>query len=265
MNGTVTMSVKAALLSALVLLALVVAYLLGGAGGTRATPADAVADDTSATTEGQPGTLRMIGTGEATVVPDQLIFDLAVTDKQAELDQALTNTSATMRRVLAALREYGVGEADVQTTGLQMHPEYDYPPYVSPVLTGYRVTQRALVEVRDLALGGSTVSAAIRTGGNGVRVTRLRLGVSDPDAALDRARDAAVAAANAKAERYARAAGQSLDEVLSLREVRSTTPRQPRWQVLTKDVAARDALAAVPIRAGRDDLEVRVEVVWSLA
>lgn len=262
MNGTVTVSVKGLLLAGSVLLALVTAYLLGGAGGTTVVPAGAAAaDDTTAQT--QQRTLRMVGGGETTVVPDQLRFDLSVTDKQPGLEQALDNSSRTMKRVLAALREYGVRDVDVQTTGLQMHPEYDYPSYSPPVLTGYRVTQRAVVTVRDLAQGGRAVSAAIETGGNGVRASDIRLGVADPEAALDRARDAAVAAATAKAERYAEATGQQLGEVLSLREVRSTTPRQPRWQA---GYASRDALAelaAMPIRAGKDDLGVRVEVVWS--
>ena len=119
-----------------------------------------------------------------------------------------------MERVLAALDDQGVEEADVQTTGLQMYPEYDYPSYGPPVLTGYRVTQRARVVVRELAQGGEAVSTAVETGGNGVRVTDIRLGVSDPEAALGRARDAAVEAATAKAEQYAAATGQTLGEVL---------------------------------------------------
>ena len=45
-------------------------------------------------------------------------------------------------------------KADVQTTGLSMYPEYDYPAYSPPVLTGYRVTQKAQVHVRELAEGG---------------------------------------------------------------------------------------------------------------
>src|SRR3712207_6871486 len=57
--------------------------------------------------------------------------------------------------------------------------------------TGYRVTQRARVTVTQLARGGQVVSAAVETGGNGVRATDLRLGVSDPEAALAKARDAA--------------------------------------------------------------------------
>lgn len=264
MDRTVTVSIKGLLVAALALLALVTAYLLGGAGGTTVVPASAAADQTAENTEAGPRTLRMVGAGEATVVPDQLTFDLSVADKQPALDRALANSSATMERVLAALRPYGVRDVDVQTTGLQMHPEYAYSSYAPPVLTGYRVTQKALVTVRDLAQGGKAVSAAVETGGNGVRASDIRLGVADPEAALGKARDAAVTAATAKAERYADAAGQSLGEVLSLREVRSATPREPRWQAGYASRAALDEVAALPIRAGRDDLTVQVEVIWAL-
>ena len=264
MERTVTVSVKGLLVAAVVLLALLAAYLLGGVGGTVPAPAGA----TATTERPQPAandvrTLRMVGAGEATVVPDQLTFSLSVTSKRLELDDALGSSSATMRRVLGVLEDLGVRSADVQTTGLQMHPEYDYPDYSPPVLTGYRVTQRAQVKVRELADGGKAVSAAIEAGGNGVRVGDIRLGVSDPDAALGKARDAAVEAATAKAQQYAAATGQSLGDVLALREVDSDTPR--RAPVLS-GYAARDSVelqAAMPVEAGRDDLKVRVEVVWA--
>lgn len=261
MERTVTVSVRGLLVAGLVLLALVAAYLLGGAGGAAPVPAQAapVAQQPPAAVEQR--TVRMSGTGEATVVPDELGFALSVTAEQGDLDQALATSTATLKRVLAALRAQGVREADVQTTGLQMHPEYDYPPYAPPVLTGYRVTQRAQVRVRELARGGEAVSAAIAAGGNAVRVSGIRLGVSDPEAALGRAREAAVAAATTKAERYAAATGQALGEVLTLREVGGGRPPSP--VVVTAQRALRDELAALPVRAGKEDLAVRVEVVWA--
>ena len=263
MDTTVTVSVRGMLVTAVALLALATAYLLGGAGG--AAPADAQTAPTAPNAPeqdaGQERTLRMVGKGEATVVPDMLGFTLSVTAKQPTLDGALDRASGTMRRVLSALGEQGVRSADVQTTGLQMYPEYDYPTYGPPILTGYRVTQRARVVVRELADGGEAVSTAVATGGNGVRVSDIRLGVSDPEAALDRARDAAVETATAKAEQYAAATGQQLGAVLRLRELRGSGPRpQP---VLSYEYAARDVAGTVPVRAGRDDLEVEVEVVWA--
>ena len=260
MDDTVTVSVRGLLVAAVALLALLAAYLLGGAGGAPAAPAQATPASTERVAKEAARTLRMVGTGEATVVPDQLGFTLSVTAEQPALDGALHRSSVTMRRVLAALREHGVRGADVQTTGLQMHPEYAYPTYGPPVLTGYRVAQRARVVVRELADAGDAVSTAVGTGGNAVRVTDIRLGVSDPEAALGRARDAAVEAATAKAEQYAAATGQSLGDVLGLREVGGGGPRpQP---VLSYRAAAGD-LAELPVRAGRDDLDVKVEVVWA--
>lgn len=266
MTSTVTVSVKGLLVSGLVLVALVTAYLLGGAGGTVGSPAQAADDETpAAATAPEERTLRMVGAGQATVVPDQLTFTLSVTDKQPGLDQALAGSSATMDRVLARLKALGVKDGDVQTTGLQMHPEYDYPAYAPRVLTGYRVTQQAQVTVRELARGGRIVSAAVSTGGNGVRATGLRLGIADPEAALAEARDAAVAAATTKAEKYAAATGQSLGQVLALRELGGDRGSRNRMELgATLSRAAYDA-GKLPIRAGKEDLGVTVEVRWAFS
>ena len=170
-----------------------------------------------------------------------------------------------MRRVLAALEEQGVKKSDVQTTGLSMYPEYDYPAYSPPVLTGYRVTQQAQVHVRELAKGGSAVSSAVEAGGNGVRVSDIRLEVGDPDAVLEKARDAAVDAATAKAEQYA-ARGRP--------DARRRRRASARWALRPAATSGRQSLGRaaygaadlaafkLPIRAGKDDLTVRIEVVW---
>lgn len=266
MNTTVTLSVKGLLTAGLVLLALVTAYLLGGAGGGTVVPAQAGTEPPAeAGSAAGERTLRMVGTGEVTVVPDELSFTLTVTDKEPALDQALADSSRTMDRVLTRLRDFGVRPGDVQTTGLRMHPEYDYRDYGPPVLTGYRVTQQAQVRVRDLAQGGRAVTAAVETGGDGVRARDLRLGLADPEAALARARDAAVASATAKAEQYAAATGQTLGAVLGLREVGGR--ERGRRDVLAGYAMQRAAIdrGAVPISAGKDELRVEVQVLWELS
>ena len=57
----------------------------------------------------------MTGRGEATAVPDQLSFGLSVTAKRDDLEDALDDSSATMKRVLAepgGVRRRGEGRAD---------------------------------------------------------------------------------------------------------------------------------------------------------
>jgi uncharacterized protein YggE len=254
---------QTALLTLLVVLGLLVAFLLGNAGGAPAQAAPVYLGDQPAA-RAAGGAIKMTGVGKATVVPDQLTFSLSVTDKQTDLDQALSRSSATMKRVIAVLGQHGVKSSDVQTTGLQMYPTYDYHSYGPPTLTGYRVTQRASVVVHDLAEGGKAISAAIGAGGNGVRATNIRLGVSDPEAALAKARKAAVDQATEKAQEYADATGQTLGTVVSIREGRSSRPVRHELynQRATFDMAG---AVALPIKAGKDDLSVKVSVVWTFS
>lgn len=262
MNTNVTVSVRSILLTALVVLALVVAYLLGSGGGAG-TSAQA-ADDSGDTAPRR--VLTMTGTGDASAVPDELSFGLGVTVTRTDLGSALDAASVTMDRVLGSLTKYGVAKSDVQTTGLSMTPVYDYQPYDPPTITGYRVTQRASVLVKELAKGGVAVAAAVAAGGNDVRVSNLRLLVGDPDAATARARDAAVAEAKAKAEQYAEASGQTLGDVLTLREVHvKPLPTTPTVHLARGMIAQDGALKALPIRAGKESTTVTVRMVWELA
>jgi uncharacterized protein len=260
MRGNVTVSVRSILLAGLVGLALVTAYLMGGRGDVVTAPASAAPEEQS----GQR-LMRMEGAGEASAVPDQITFSLSASAQRLDLDDAMAASSSTMARVLAELGKHGVEKSDVQTTGLSMHPEYEYHAYDPPTLVGYRVTQRASVQVDELAQGGPAISAAVDVGGNGVRVSGIRLGLADPDAVMKRARDAAVESATAKAEQYAAATGQSLGDLVSIREVGRPAQRYQPQSALRDFAYDRVALTkALPIRAGKDDLEVRIQVVWAL-
>lgn len=264
MNSNVTVSVRGLLVAALVAMALVVAYLLGGSDG--ATPAaQAAADDSSA--PAQHRVLTMSGTGEAGAVPDQLSFSLGVNVTRVDLDDALDAANTSMTRVLGALGEYGVEKSDVQTTGLSMTPVYEYHDYSPPTITGYRVSERASVLVKELKQGGKAVSAAVAAGGNTVRVSDIRLLVGDDDAVMEKARDAAVAEATAKAEQYAEASGQTLGDVVTLREMhaRPLPSVELRSAALARGYLDTNALKAMPIRAGRDHGSVTVQIVWELS
>ena len=260
MDRPVTVRLGSVLLAVVMVLAVAVAYLVGAAGG-GGEPAQA-ADNGARPSTDQPRTVRMVGKGQVTAVPDMLSFTVVVTVKRTELDAALADSSTTMKSVLDRLADFGVAKGDVRTTGLSMSPEYAYHSYAPPTLTGYRVTQQARVHVRTLGQGGAAISAAVATGGNEVRVRNLQLQVSDPDAALAEARTAAIEQAKAKAEEYAGAAGGELGAVQTIREisVQAPTPRP-----LAYNTAADAPLKSVlPIRAGESDLSVRVEVVWAL-
>ena len=257
-DRSVTVSAKGMLVAAVAALALVVAYLLGAGGGSaQAAPTMSSAP----TTHAIPRTLVTTGTGRTAGVPDELTFSLSVGLVRSDLRAALRDANATMDRVLARLDAVGVRRSDVQTTGLQMNAVYDYHSSGPPTLRGYRVSQRAQVLVRDLTRGGRAVTAAVRTGGNDVRVSNIGLRIGDIEALLAHSREQAVEQATAKAREYADATGQTLGPVMSLREVHATAPAV---QPLTFNRAAMDAVGqALPVRAGKERLAVTVRIVWS--
>jgi uncharacterized protein YggE len=255
-DRNVTVSTRSLVLAVLALLALVAAYVLGGTGEAGAGQQEPA---------GRDRTLAMRGVGTVTAVPDQLAFTVAVTVEDDDVAPAMDTASRTTARVLRVLAGHGVARADTQSTGLGISPQYDYRSS-TPVLTGYRVNQRMRVTVTDLATSGKAIAAVVEAGGNAVRVSNIALGLQDPDALLGEARDAAVAEATAKARQYADATGQDLGEVVSLKEVtRGGRRDELLHQSGYKSLRAVADAAAVPIRAGEEELAVTVQVVWAFA
>lgn len=254
--------VRSLALGAAAALTVVSAYAVGSSQAD-ATTAAGVTEPRSVNAAEGPGTrtIALQGTGESTGVPDQLTFRLSVRAKAGDVTTALDDASGSMRRVLGALGRADVRRRDVRTTGLSVRPDYDYSSSGPPVLTGYVATQSVSVLVRELRDAGAAIAAATEAGGNAVRLSGVGLRIGDRDELLADARDAAVAQARAKAEQYAAATGQALGPVLSVREVRA---RGGSPVELGYARVAMDAAAAVPIRAGSEDLKVTVAVVWEL-
>lgn len=248
-----TIKISTVLLVVTLVLLVAVAWMLGSM-----TSRSEAATDTATT----PATIQMSGTGKASVVPDEVAFTVRVSVKQSELDAALSAANAAMGRALKALGGHGVTRKDTQSTGLDMEPEYYYPDNGEPRLTGYRVSQSMRVVVRELSKAGGAISAVVKQAGNDVQVHNIALQVGDPEKAMGAARDKAIAQAREKAEQYAAASGAKLGSVLTVREAASSSP-DSGVEVMNQafDLAAAKSM---PIRAGEDELSVRVSVTWKL-
>jgi uncharacterized protein YggE len=240
-------------------IALLAAYFVGSLHDGGGTTAAAAAED--ATSPDTP-TIVMTGTGEAIGVPDQLRFSVAVEADGSDVSVALDQANATTRRVFNALEANGVKHDDLQTTGLSIHPNYDYSGEGPAVIIGYSASERLTVLVDSLTGSGKVLSAAAAAGGNAVRISGIKLQVGDKDALMKKARRDAIDEAMTKAKEYADAAGRELGDAISIREVNATSVR-PVPLAFDSASAFRDA--SVPIRAGTAPLKVTVAVVWTFA
>jgi uncharacterized protein YggE len=254
MDKTLTVSVRNLVTTVVAAVAMLAAYVLGTANAGQSVAA-AVAP-----TEAD-NTIVMTGTGEAVGTPDQLAFNLGVRTQAADVSTALQQANAVTRKVVKAVRGHEVAFKDIQTTGLSIHPTFDYSSSGPAVITGYAVGQTVAILQRDLRDAGATISAAVDAGGNAVRLSNVRLQVGDDEALLSEARKAAIAEAHDKAEQYASAAGTVLGTVSSVREVSAPAPMVQSYRTASLDSAEP---SSVPIRPGRSETSVTVSVVWSL-
>lgn len=274
MPTTVTLSLRSLVVTVAVVTAVAAAYTAGsaradaepatvgtvGAGGAGGTVSTA---PVAASTQANGVFVR--GSGAATGVPDQLRFSFSSHATDSDVSSAVARAGFATRRVLSALRAHDVAREDVQTTGLSLHPVYDYSGDGPAQITGYAASQRFTVLVRDLARAGETLAAAVDAGGNAVRLSGVRLEVGEQQALLRQARARAFADAKAKAQQYAQAAGLRLGDVVSVKEGVSGQPLDSGADLSFGRGRLLEDLRAVPVRAGQEEITVEVSLVWSLA
>jgi len=202
----------------------------------------------------------IIVTGEGVVAmrPDMATIRLGVTTEARGAAQALADNSAEMADILAFLRQEGVDETDIQTSGLHLSPrQEDYRNASStPRVVGFVATNQVTVRVRDLDRLGPVLDAVVREGAN--RFDGLSFGLTDDSAALAEARRQAVADARAKAETYAGAAGATLGPIRLIQDQSGgAAPVQMRM--------AAESVQGVPVAPGEVSVRASVTITWDLA
>jgi uncharacterized protein len=274
---TLTFTPRRAALVVVAVLALTVVYVIGAArsGGAPATASTFVGTSTSLTPASprlsptaQSATTPVIGGPGITVggranvagTPDTLRLDLSVVATASSVSEALASANRSADSVQRSLLANGVGRKDLQTSGLSIQPDYDYSNGATPRLKGYQVSESISAKLRNLGRAGDAIGQAVGAGGNAVRVNGISLDLEDTGALVSSARDRAYADARAKAEQYAKAAGRSLGDVMSITEDVSTP------SPIAVPYAAVDSAksASVPIQPGSQDVSVSVTVVFTM-
>ena len=152
--------------------------------------------------------------GEASVAPDLAVVSFAVTGNGRELAPTRDDVNQRSSAVLAALRDLGVADGDLNAPDVGIHPEYDYRK--GQRLIGYRVMRQMTAKVRDLDRLGDVLDGLVAAGAN--EVHGAQMSASDPSAAEHEALAAAVTAARAKAEVLATASGVKLGPLARIDE-----------------------------------------------
>ncbi len=213
-------------------------------------------------------TISVSGSGTVSARPDQAVVRLGMETMAETADQALSRNSEQMQAVIAALKETGVPTDSIQTQTVQLRPQYETPeppegrdPDASGrasgrELVGYVASNVVEASTEDLDVVGDLLDTAVQAGAN--RVEGISFRVENATELLEQAREAAWENAEQKAGQLAELSGVTLDEVVSINE----STRGPRPVYLGGAVEREEA--AVPIEPGTEDVQVDLQVTWSI-
>jgi len=207
-----------------------------------------------ATACGSSSTKRAITVSASATVkakPNLVNFSFGVTSDGASSSEALSASSAAMRRVIAAIKKQGVAARDIQTQQVNVYPKTDS----NGNTTGYTASNSVSVNLRIVAKAGRLIERVTAAGANlesGPTFSR-----ENPELTYEKALNLAIDKAHAKAASIAKHVGLSLGKPSSIDE-----GSEPNVIYGAMDRASAKG-APVPIEPGRVEVTATVTVSYS--
>ncbi|HVU12560.1 MAG TPA: SIMPL domain-containing protein [Phototrophicaceae bacterium] len=209
-------------------------------------------------------TLTVGGTGTAYAPPDVAYVDLGVQTIDTDLATAFSKTGDSISSVLKALKALGIADADIQTSGINVSPQYQYDNNGN--ITGkpsYTVSNTIHVTVRQVDQVEKVLTDSVESGANTIQ--GLSFGIQDMDTVEAHARVQAVDDAKSRAQQLASELGVTLGKPLVVTETPQTTVPTPITFGARAGVAAVAPAASQPVSQGQLSVEVDVQITFSIS
>lgn len=200
-------------------------------------------------------TMNLSAYGEVRIAPDMATINIGVSTEARTAAEAIRLNATRMNEVISSLRTQGIAQRDIQTSSLNLNPQYVYEQNRPPRLTGYQANNQVTIRVLDLARLGQAIDATVGAGAN--QINGISFGLQDPQAAEDEARRKAVQALQAKASLYAGALGSRIVRIVNLTEGGGYSPPPPMPMPMMRMQAA-EAAGNTPVSGG--EVVVRIDI-----
>lgn len=199
-------------------------------------------------------------TEQVSVIPDiaEIVYSIQTQGSDAQTCQE--ENSATSDQVVALLKQLGIEENSIRTTGYYLNPVYDWSGSIQ-LLTGYEAVTTLTISDLPMDQVGEVLTQSVDAGVNNIQsISYLS---SKYDTAYQEALSLAVAAARTKAEALAQAEGCTVGEILSIQETSGYTQARYNDTALTQSTmsAAEESVSIMP---GELDIEASVVVEFSM-
>lgn len=148
-------------------------------------------------------TLTVYGNSTTMATPNVAQITVGVTNQASTAHVALTQNNTILDRVVHRVESLGIQKSSIQTTGLNINPNYNQAN--PPSITGYQVDDNATVNA-PMAKAGQVIDTAVAAGAN--QVNGINWITSEPSAyrqtfraALQDAKNQALAMASAMGDK----------------------------------------------------------------
>jgi uncharacterized protein len=223
-----------------------------GDGSGSATTANAQTSDVNTNTLSQ---IIVLGQATVQVKPDTAIVQLGVQTVAPTAQEAQSTNADQMQQVINKLKEIGITEDQMATSGISLFPESNGPkgPSDPGSITSYRASNQITVVLPDAAKAATVLDAAVGAGANSN--ANVSFIVKDDSQYRVQAIEQAVKAARPKAEAAARALGVTIKDVKIVDESGFSSPVMP--------ASGLGGGGATPILPGEVSVTEQVRVVFT--
>jgi uncharacterized protein YggE len=230
--------------------------------------------------------ISVTGTGFVVAIPDTATFSYSVNEKGKTVAEAQDKSAQKSNAILAALKDFGIDEKDIQTVSYNSYPNYEWrnascpsavsasistdgvssPVYCPPgkqILTGYEVDQTVTVKIRKTDDAGTVLTKVGSLGAT--NISGLSFVVDNTDALQVEARDKAIVDAKAKAAALSKSLGVKMTKIINFYENGSNP--YPVYSMSSDMVNAKAAgvVSAVPeLSTGQSKITSTVTITYEL-
>jgi uncharacterized protein YggE len=202
--------------------------------------------------------LNVSAQAEARRVPDVATLSAGVVTQAVDGNSAMRENAVQMDKVMAAIKAAGIAERDIQTSGINLNPQYRYAENEAPKITGYQASNTVSLKVRDITKLGKVLDSLAAQGANQINGPSFE--IDQPEPVYDEARLAALKKAQARAETYAKTLGLRVRRIVSISEGGQGGFR-PAPMMMMRSAKAEMDTAVSP---GETTLSVNLDVVFEL-
>ena len=212
--------------------------------------------NTAATTN----TVSFSGEGKVVSKADIAAVYLSIVTESATSKSAQDDNSKKSKAVVEFLKKQKIEDKDIKTVSYNIYPQYTYPRYDKPVISGYQVNQTMTIKIRNLDEVSAILDGVVSAGAN--QINSLSFEIDEPEKLKSDARKMAIADAKKKARELEKELGIDLGKIINFSENTGGFPTPVYLEAKGDMGGGGDSGPSVP--SGENEISVNVYLTYQI-